>query len=91
MFSQSPQNSTPSRATASREITVRTISEETVAPTASFMERSTRPHQVRKAQSAARGASQSGTSGMSSPPTGGISMQRAANRLIRATSRLMRK
>ena len=91
MFSQSPQNSAPSRTTASRETTVRTISEDTVAPTASFMERSTRPHQVRKAQSAARGASQSGTSGISTSPTGGISMQSAASRLIRATSRLTRR
>lgn len=41
-----------SRNTAESETTVRTISDCTVAPTASFMERSTRPHQVRKAQMA---------------------------------------
>ena len=72
-------------------MTVRDISEGTVAPMASFMERSTRPHQVRKAQTAASGASQPGTSGMSRPPTGGICMSQATPRLMQATSRLTRR
>ena len=79
-----------SRKTAESETTVRTISDCTVAPTASFMERSTRPHQVKKAQMAARGASHRGTSGMSQLPTRGTCMAPAMSRLMTAMSRQSR-
>ena len=72
-------------------MTVRTSSDCTVAPMASFMERSTLPHQVRKAQTAASGASHRGTSGMSSRPAGSQSHTRApAPSVTASTSRLAR-
>ena len=54
---------------------------------ASFMDRSTRPHHVRKAQKAASGASHSGTSGMKRLPQEGTAKKSMATAMVMTSTR----